>query len=115
MTGFFLAGGVWNIVITLVGLAAIGCGVQQHRNLDREYGPLLLGLTAATFLVSVVAYGVGKRRAVGVVDLADPTNAAAKMAVGMGYASTALGWGALMATLSAVVGGTGAQRARSAR
>ena len=98
MTGFFFAGGVWNIVITLVGLVAIGCGALQHRRLDRDYGPLVLGLTAATFLVAVVAYGVGLWSAVGVVDLADPTNAAAKMAVGMGYASTALGWGRWTAT-----------------
>tara|TARA_Y100000588_G_scaffold340989_1_gene384710 strand:- start:253 stop:588 length:336 start_codon:yes stop_codon:yes gene_type:complete len=110
----FAAGMPWNLVTTLVGLAGLCCGLMQLKNPDKNYTAMIVSLTAATFLIGVTAYGLGLWSAVGSVDLAaDPLKAAATMGVGGGYAASALAWGALMSTISALVGGFAIHRSSS--
>lgn len=115
MTGLFAAGGLWNIVITLLGASAIGVAALQLRaGRRRDDRDLIVGLTCATFLVSVLGYGLGMWEASKAVDFADPGPAAAKMLLAQAYASTALAWGGLMATVAALFGAVAAHRARGA-
>lgn len=115
MSSLIAAGGPWNLVIATLGFAAIAAGVLQLRRAGRsDLGALVVGLTCATFFVSVLAYGLGMWSAVGVAAGAEPAKGAALMALAQGYASTVLATGSLLATLGAITGAVACQRHRAA-
>jgi hypothetical protein len=105
MLSFLQAGGIWSVVITFTGLCALAAGICQFRRVgERDYGALIAGLTGLTLCVSLVGYGVGLWSAVGVSDVNQPADAAALMAMALGYASTVLALGGVMTTAALIVG-----------
>ncbi len=115
MTHLIAAGGPWNLVIALFGFSAIAAGVVQLRRAGRaDLGALVVGLTCATFFVSVLAYGLGMWQAVSVATGAEPAKGAALMTLAQGYASTVLATGSLLATVSAITGAIAVHRHRAA-
>ena len=105
MLSIFSAGGVWNIIITILGVGALVTAVAQFKYAgQRSYVALIIGLVASIPCTAFLAYGLGLWSAASMVNLEQSPQTVQLMAVAEAYAATALAWGGLMGLLSTVMG-----------
>ena len=115
MGNLFSDGGPFQFVITAFGLAAlVFCILQIVKRGQKDYTALIVGMIAATFMVSVLAYSMGMYQAGRAI--ATKAEGYAKLAaLAEGIACTVLVWGSILCTVNAVVGSIACHLHRQAK
>lgn len=115
MVNVFTYGGLFQYVITVLGLVALGFSILQIiRKGKKDYAALIVGMTAATFLAAVLAYALGMYHT-GRTIAGKGGNHATLAAIAEGISCTALIWGALLCTANVMVGSLACHLHRQAK
>jgi hypothetical protein len=104
MLQLILDGGVWSVLVCLLGLGALGCSSLSFRSGSKLLS-LGVGLAAAAFLLGIAGTAMGLYQAGIALDGLPEPERAALMARAVGIAMSPLILGSVMAGFSAILCG----------
>ena len=108
MSEVFAAGGVWNIITTVLCVMAVSVSALQYKDAGkRNYCAPIIGLTLTIAFVSLLAYGLGMWNGLHMAGVAKSPQI---LTSAEAFAATALAWGGLMGIGSSLFGTVAIQR-----
>jgi len=102
-------------IVIAFALAALACNVLQFVRRDRNYMGLIIGLTAATFLIGVSGTSAGIHMMSSALMEVEATQQLRLYFMGFGIANTTTEIGALLASFNAILAGIAHKRMTATR